>query len=63
MTNYEKIKQMSVEELSNFLLNIANCCFDYGADYEHCIDCPLNNTQCGNCRDFLNWLESKADTE
>lgn len=27
MTNYEKIKSMSVEELAKFIDNIAVCCF------------------------------------
>lgn len=53
MTNFEKIKQMSVEEMADFLARMKYCCC-----------CPikafcLNNDGIG-CRNvFIKWLESE----
>ena len=64
MTNYEKIKGMSVEELAEFLLKI-NCAYS-----EPCMtgekDCkwedyPTHDKGCKDC--FEEWLESECDVE
>lgn len=54
MTNYEKIKQMSVEEYANRNL-----------DYFSCDDCSGRNVQCdGECkRRFIEWLESEVEED
>lgn len=37
MTNYERIKNMSVEELAKFIDNVAVCCFQTA----NCENCPI----------------------
>ena len=40
MTNFEKIKAMSVEEMANILVNPCGCCNAYkysNCDAEHCV--------------------------
>ena len=49
MTNYERITNMTIKELSNFLKDIINCKY-----------CPVGSK---NCHDFCNneierWLDS-----
>lgn len=61
MTNYERIKQMSIEELSQFLMKV-NCA--YGVDCMYGIaDCKYPNTDnnCSLC--FRDWLESEVNEE
>ena len=59
MTNFEKIIQMSTEELSVFLMKV-NCAYDmecmYGIE-----DCkyPNINNNCSLC--FRDWLESEVE--
>lgn len=58
MTNYEKIKQMSIDEMVEYLLKIT-------ADL--CEACPLERL-CSNELNSCNltvkyWLESEADNE
>lgn len=64
ISNYEKIKRMSVEELSEFLLKVNT------AYSEPCMtgetDCrwenyPTHNKGCKDC--FKEWLESECDVE
>ena len=59
MTNYERIKQMSVEEMALLLMKV-NCAYDIpcmlgtsGCKYPH-----INNN-CSIC--FKEWLESEID--
>ena len=59
MTNYERIKQMSVEEMALLLMKV-NCAYDIpcmletsGCEYPH-----INNN-CSIC--FKEWLESEID--
>lgn len=52
MTNYEKIKQMSVEEMAN----IMPC--PYGADYIDCVDGDFP-TDCITCT--KDWLLKEAE--
>lgn len=54
MTNFEKIKQMSVEDMANFLCDATS----------ECIFCPVTNCESViNCyNNTLHWLESEVDT-
>ena len=55
VTNYEKIKGMSVEELAEFLLKVNNY-MDYG--------CKFGSSKGRDCKDcFKEWLESECDEE
>lgn len=55
MTNYDKIKGMSVEELAEFLLKVNNY-MDYG--------CKFGSNKGRDCKDcFKEWLESECDVE
>lgn len=62
MTNYERIKNMSVDEMARFLDNIATCCNQNGHCNKQlfCKECPIN---CGNCSfvDFGCWLNSEVE--
>lgn len=65
MTNFEKIKQMSVDELVNFITRLTNGC-EYGcmycANYVYGVctkDGYMHDYVCG-CKQ---WLESEADNE
>ena len=49
MTNYEKIKQMSVEEMAEFLNNITISCWRYGRNFEE--ECCVAEG-CKNCMLF-----------
>ena len=54
MNNYKKIKQMTVEELSNWLSNRAGCCF-----------CTYEFTECnesiGCVEGIKQWLLSEVE--
>lgn len=63
MTNYGKIKHMSIEQMADLLWTITNCCYEYGREGGGCNDCPLNNRPCCSSTDFIDWLESEAETE
>lgn len=65
MTNFEKIKAMTVEELAKFLHKMAE-----DSDGCSCSCCPVdsfcdeNTTKFGcTVRMFIEWLESEVDTE
>lgn len=62
MTNYEKIKNMSVEEIARFLNNIATCCHLNGHYKKQlfCKDCPINSGSCSFV-DFGYWLNRKVE--
>lgn len=53
MTNFEKIKQISVDEMTNFLCDVIS----------ECIFCPVTNCESTiNCyKSTLHWLESEAE--
>lgn len=59
MTNYEKIKQMSIEELSLLLMRI-NCAYDMPCmfDVEDC-KYPNIDNNCSFC--FKDWLETEVE--
>lgn len=61
MTNYEKVKNMSADEMAILLNKIATCC-NLNGHYNNqllCINCPINR---GNCSfvDFGCWLNSEV---
>lgn len=60
MTNFEKIKQMSVEELSLFLIKV-NCAYDMECMYgmAECKYLNIDNN-CSLC--FRDWLESEVES-
>lgn len=61
MTNYDRIRNMSVEEMTQFICTIAEHCY-----YDECKGCPIYNV-CGvcDCSDLhiRKYLESEVDTE
>lgn len=54
-TNFDRIKTMSVEEMAEFLSDIANCCI-----WDDCEHCPLNLLACNNECFMKEWLESEV---
>lgn len=60
MTNYEKIKGMSVEELAEFIEKAKMCgaLITRETTSEECCGCAD-----GFCKDVLEWLESECDEE
>lgn len=56
MTNYEKIKNMSIEDLAHFLDKITYCCNN---DSE-CGYCPLYDA-CIGTTSSKTWLESEVE--
>lgn len=59
MTNFERIKNMSVDEIASEIDRISNYLCD---DYE-CKECPLNFLENRNCNatEFANWLNSEVE--
>ena len=61
MTNFEKIKQMSIDEMANIIFNgISSDPRDYcnnqsNGDYSHCFDCTVNTDI------IVDWLESEVE--
>ena len=57
MTNYERIKNMSVEEMASFLS---------ASNYGECECCPMNYKDCdcsGTDSEVEKWLESEWEQE
>lgn len=64
MTNFEKIKSMSINEMANIIFNgISSDPCDYcdycnnqsNGDYSYCFDCTMNTDI------IADWLESEAE--
>lgn len=55
MTNFEKIKQMSVEDMALMLM----CPAEYDTDFNKKSKCKGSFSNCYNCT--LHWLESEAE--
>ena len=55
MTNFEKIKQMSVEDMALMLM----CPAEYDTDFNKQSKCNGSFSNCYNCT--LHWLESEAE--
>lgn len=63
MTNYERIKAMSVEEMAEMLFEIGNCCRENGYGYmTSCSRCPLHGTLDCEINGIKTWLERECDT-
>lgn len=60
MTNYERIKAMSVDEMVELLDEITDACADIGGGY-HCERCPIGKVCHCTCCDVRRWLESECD--
>lgn len=59
MTNYERIKNMSVEEMAKFINDVAVCCFQ-DANCENCpIYCSRYEVYC-NSSIISKWLLSEV---
>lgn len=59
MTNYERIKNMSVEELAKFIDKVAVCCFQT-ANCENCpIHCSRDEIYCSSST-ISKWLNSEV---
>ena len=62
MTNYEKIKTMSVEEMAAYIFDLGNgreYCYGH-CDYQYDDDCP-NDGGKGCMRGVIKWLESEVE--
>lgn len=60
MTNYEHIKNMSIDEMASELKRISNCVCGY---YDTCKACPfifLGKRGC-NVMGFTDWLNSEVE--
>lgn len=57
MTNFEKIKEMSIDELSSFLCRFVD------VEVEDCDKCPATKYCRRGCNGFKVWLESEAKEE
>lgn len=59
MTNYERIKNMSVEEMADAIINTTDTC--ELCVRSNCVSCV--NAE-GGCTDYIKqWLESEVETE
>lgn len=60
MTNYERIKNMSVEEIADLIDEITDCCVT-----NECSSCPLHPHGAQFCHKdhFKIWLESEVEEE
>lgn len=62
MTNFEKIKQMTADELAHLIGKIADCCYDKAdGNYLACEDCPLKNSNTCGEKGILEWLQQEAE--
>ena len=62
MINYEKIKQMSIEEMSDFFVNMFDC--NLCSEHERLSDNPLvSNETCDNdcIKHCKQWLEQEIE--
>lgn len=60
MTNCERIKNMSIEEIAKLIDDVAVCCFQ-NANCENCpIYCIRNEVYC-NSSTISKWLKSEAE--
>lgn len=59
MTNFEKIKNMTIDEMANEIERISN----YICDYYDCQSCPLNVLHDFGCstRSISCWLENEVE--
>lgn len=63
MTNYERIKAMTVDEMAKFLDTITTLCYDKLGSYgTSCFHCPLRQTYKNGCgvNTIKKYLESEV---
>lgn len=60
MTNFEKIKQMTVDEIAKLLNDLTFFC-----RYDECDKCPMHNKKDNCCDDITikNWLNCEVEAE
>ena len=66
MTNFERIKSMSVEQLAKLLIDTNNGDFIVNiCDCMYCDECNEESVKCsGRCdKAIIKWLESEVETE
>lgn len=62
MTNFERIKAMTIEEMAEFFDNIVNCRCD--TICENFNKCTRNNATEPICKNhYIKWLESEVENE
>lgn len=54
MTNFDNLKNMSIEEMATFLHTISNC------EMNDCRKCPLYDVVCSSVKGIKEWLESEV---
>lgn len=60
MTNFEKIKNMSADEMAKLINDVAVCCFQ-NANCENCpIYCSRDEVYCSSST-ISKWLKSEAE--
>lgn len=62
MTNFERIKNISIDEMASEIDRISHyLCDDYGG--YGCKECPFNFLENRNCNatEFANWLNSEVE--
>ena len=58
MTNFDRIKSMSVEEMASLLVKITGCC-----TWDDCEHCPLRLRACTSEFYVKEWLESEVQED
>lgn len=57
MTNYERIKEMSVSELAELLMNNSGCSYCINYNSPHCYECDDGIAKAG----IMQWLISEVE--
>lgn len=60
MTNFDKIKKMTVDEMADFLQFVSECSFDHGRGFGDCTDCEYKQGKTCPCDEPKKWLEKRA---
>jgi hypothetical protein len=56
MTNFDRIRAMTAEELAEFLDRVTESC----TGYSRCGDCPLNECKCCDQWKIADWLKKEC---
>lgn len=57
MTNADKIRNMTDEELAEFIDKVTDCC----SDGWMCDKCPMYDADCAKIEGFIAWLKVEVD--
>lgn len=60
MTNYDRIKSMSIDEMLEFLNSVSRTGACASGYYVNCRDCPFMDTECNNLK---SWLETEVSDD